>query len=222
MKTSFRKVLYRYISKFRYNKLENTIFIMVNASILFLLYIGIEAETLPSRIIPYIYRDKLLMFYVVTTLLLIFLRIIWPWYHRLRYAGIDEVVSNYVDVIIVTILLGWVTGANKTSMSIAVSIVLLFDTVLFTVGAIYKKIAQYMIYGTVIAGLVDILLYFITDKEVFMNLLFIPAGCIFSFKVIPYWLILDTPYRRNLIKEFGPKDIDKSAIFVSKKKEKNK
>ncbi len=76
MKTSFRKVLYRYISKFRYNKLENTIFIMVNASILFLLYIGIEAETLPSRIIPYIYRDKLLMFYVVTTLLLIFLRII--------------------------------------------------------------------------------------------------------------------------------------------------
>ncbi len=54
MKTSFRKVLYRYISKFRYNKLENTIFIMVNASILFLLYIGIEAETLPSRIIPYV------------------------------------------------------------------------------------------------------------------------------------------------------------------------
>ena len=124
MKTSFRKVLYRYISKFRYNKLENTIFIMVNASILFLLYIGIEAETLPSRIIPYIYRDKLLMFYVVTTLLLIFLRIIWPWYHRLRYAGIVEVVSNYVDVIIIAVLFGWVTGANKTSMSIAVSIVL--------------------------------------------------------------------------------------------------
>ena len=141
--------------------------------------------------------------------MLICLRVIWSWYHRLRYAGIVEVVSNYVDVIIVTILLGWVTGANKTSMSIAVSIVLLFDTVLFTVGAIYKKIAQYMIYGTVIAGLVDIFLYFITDKEVFMNLLFIPAGCIFSFKVIPYWLILDTPYRRNLIKEFGPKDIDK-------------
>ena len=215
MKTSFRKVLYRYISKFRYNKLENTIFIMVNASILFLLYIGIEAETLPSRIIPYIYRDKLLMFYVVTTLLLIFLRIIWPWYHRLRYAGIVEVVSNYV-------LFGWVTGANKTSMSIAVSIVLLFDAVIFTVGAMYKKIAQYMIYVTVIAGLVNIFLYFITDKEVFVNLLGIPAGCILSFKVIPYWLILDTPYRRNLIKEFGPKDIDKSVIFVSKKKERNK
>lgn len=222
MKTSFRKVLYRYTRKVSYNKLENTIFIMINASILFLLYIGIEAETLPSRIIPYVYRDKLLIFYVVTTLLLICLRVIWSWYHRLRYAGIVEVVSNYVDAIIVTILLGWVTGANKTSMSIAVSIVLLFDAVLFTVGAIYKKIAQYMIYGTVIAGLVDIFLYFITDKEVFMNLLFIPAGCIFSFKVIPYWLILDTPYRRNLIKEFGPKDIDKSAIFVSKKKEKNK
>ncbi len=161
MKTSFRKVLYRYISKFRYNKLENTIFIMVNASILFLLYIGIEAETLPSRIIPYIYRDKLLMFYVVTTLLLIFLRIIWPWYHRLRYAGIVEVVSNYVDVIIIAVLFGWVTGANKTSMSIAVSIVLLFDAVIFTVGAMYKKIAQYMIYVTVIAGLVNIFLYFI-------------------------------------------------------------
>ena len=51
-----------------------------------------------------------------------------------------------------------------------------------------------------------------------MNLLGIPAGCILSFKVIPYWLILDTPYRRNLIKEFGPKDIDKSVIFVSKEK----
>lgn len=222
MKTSFRKVLYRYISKFRYNKLENTIFIMVNASILFLLYIGIEAETLPSRIIPYIYRDKLLMFYVVTTLLLIFLRIIWPWYHRLRYAGIVEVVSNYVDVIIIAVLFGWVTGANKTSMSIAVSIVLLFDAVIFTVGAMYKKIAQYMIYVTVIAGLVNIFLYFITDKEVFVNLLGIPAGCILSFKVIQYWLILDTPYRRNLIIEFGPKDIDKSVIFVSKKKERNK
>lgn len=221
MKTSFRKVLYRYTRKVSYNKLENTIFIMVNASILFLLYIGIEAETLPSRIISYVYRDKLLMFYVVTTLLLIFLRIIWPWYHRFRYAGIVEVVSNYVDVIIITVLLGWVTGANKTSMSIAVPIVLLFDAVIFTVGAIYKKIAQYMIYGTVIVGLVNIFLYFITDKEVFVNLLLIPAGCLFSFKVIPYWLMLDTPYRRNLIKEFGPKDIDKSAIFVSKKKGEN-
>ena len=54
MKTSFRKVLYRYTRKVSYNKLENTIFIMINASILFLLYIGIEAETLPSRIIPFI------------------------------------------------------------------------------------------------------------------------------------------------------------------------
>ena len=220
MKTSFRKVLYRYISKFRYNKLENTIFIMVNASILFLLYIGIEAETLPSRIIPYIYRDKLLMFYVVTTLLLIFLRILWPWYHRLRYAGIVEVVSNYADVIIITVLFGWVTGASKTSMSIAISIVLLFDVAVFIVGAIYTKIGQYAIYSIAIAGLVVIFFYFITGKEVFANLLFIPAGCILSIKVTPYWLMLDTPYRRNLIKEFGPKDIDRSAIFISKKKSK--
>jgi len=83
----------------------------------------------------------------------------------------------------------------------------------------------YIIIGKVIAQekiFINIFLYFITDKEVFVNLLGIPAGCILSFKVIPYWLILDTPYRRNLIKEFGPKDIDKSVIFVSKKKEKNK
>lgn len=222
MRASFRKVLYRYTMKVRYNKLENTIFIMVNASILFLLYIGIEAETLPSRIIPHIYRDKLLMFYVVTTLLLIFLRILWPWYHRLRYAGIVEVVSNYVDVIIITVLFGWVTGASKTSMSIAISIVLLFDAAVFIVGAIYTKIGQYAIYSIVIAGLVVIFFYFITDKEVFANLAFIPAGCILSIKVTPYWLMLDTPYRRNLIKEFGPKDIDRSVIFVSKKKERNK
>ena len=54
MKTSFRKVLYRYTRKVSYNTLENIIFIMINASILSLLYIGIEAETLPSRIIPYV------------------------------------------------------------------------------------------------------------------------------------------------------------------------
>lgn len=222
MRASFRKVLYRYTMKVRYNKLENTIFIMINASILFLLYIGIETETLPSYIISYAYRDKLLVFYVATTLLLIFSRVIWPWYYRLRYAGIVEVVSNYVDMSIVTVLLGWMVGASKVSMGIAISIVLLFDAAVFIVGAIYTKIGQYAIYSIVIAGLVVIFFYFITGKEVFANLVFIPAGCILSLKVTPYWLMLDTPYRRNLIKEFGPKDIDRSVIFVSKKKERNK
>ena len=55
-----------------------------------------------------------------------------------------------------------------------------------------------------------------------MNLLFIPAGVHFFLQSYSILANIRYTYRRNLIKEFGPKDIDKSAIFVSKKKEKNK
>lgn len=223
MKTTFRRYLYRYTRFLNYTKNENTLVIMINGFLLLGLYVGFSNYTMPSSIIPYRFHDKLLMFYGITLILLVNSRVLWRWYHKFRFAGIVEVISNYVNAVVIVILLGWITEIDHRTLAICVSIVLVYNIVLLTLVAMgYKETPKYMLYAVVILSIIATTLYFITGQDIFIKFSFIPAGCILSLRVILYWLMLDTPYRRNLIKEFGPKDIDKSAIFISKKKEKNK
>ncbi|WP_153551154.1 hypothetical protein [Ligilactobacillus murinus] len=221
MKTTFRRYLYRYTRFLNYTKNENTLVIMINGFLLLGLYVGFSNYTMPSSIIPYRFHDKLLMFYGITLILLVNSRVLWRWYHKFRFAGIVEVISNYVNAVVIVILLGWITEIDHRTLAICVSIVLVYNIILLTLVAMgYKETPKYMLYAVVILSIIATTLYFITGQDIFIKFSFIPVGCILSLRVILYWLMLDTPYRRNLIKEFGPKDIDKSAIFVSKKKSK--
>ncbi|WP_304652814.1 hypothetical protein [uncultured Ligilactobacillus sp.] len=221
MKISFRQIMYRYAQILTYNKLENSITIFVNGFLLMILYVGFSAHTLPVEVIPYAYRDKLLMFYVITTILLVLSRIFWCWYHQQRFAGAVEVISNYVNVIVITILIGWLTKIDTKTLIMGITIVVLFNIVIYVVRLLgSQKLPMYMLFSVVIFAVVTTFLYLFTGVDFFIKISFIPMACIVSSRIIPYWLMLDTPYRRNLIKEFGPKDIDKSAIFVSKKKSK--
>ncbi|TGY52046.1 hypothetical protein [Ligilactobacillus murinus] len=221
MKISFRQILYRYAQILTYNKLENSITIFINGFLLMILYVGFSAHTLPVKIIPYVYRDKLLTFYVITTIMLVLSRIFWRWYHQQMFAGAVEVISNYVNVIVITILIGWLTKIDAKTLIVGITIVILFNIVIYVVRLLgSQKIPMYMLFSVVILAVVTTFLYSFTRVDIFIKISFIPMACILSSRIIPYWLMLDTPYRRNLIKEFGPKDIDKSAIFVSKKKSK--
>ena len=221
MKISFRQILYRYAQILTYNKLENSITIFINGFLLMILYVGFSAHTLPVKIIPYVYRDKLLTFYVITTIMLVLSRIFWRWYHQQMFAGAVEVISNYVNVIVITILIGWLTKIDAKTLIVGITIVILFNIVIYVVRLLgSQKIPMYMLFSVVILAVVTTFLYSFTRVDIFIKISFIPMACILISRIIPYWLMLDTPYRRNLIKEFGPKDIDKSAIFVSKKKSK--
>lgn len=221
MKTSFRQILYRYAQMLTYNKLENSITIFINGFLLMILYVGFSAHTLPVKIIPYVYRDKLLTFYVITTIMLVLSRIFWRWYHQQRFAGAVEVISNYVNVIVIAILIRWLTKIDAKTLIVGITIVILFNIVIYVVRLLgSQKIPMYMLFSVVILAVVTTFLYSFTRVDIFIKISFIPMVCILSSRIIPYWLMLDTPYRRNLIKEFGPRDIDKSAIFVSKKKSK--
>ncbi len=221
MKISFRQILYRYAQILTYNKLENSITIFINGFLPMILYVGFSAHTLPVKIIPYVYRDKLLTFYVITTIMLVLSRIFWRWYHQQMFAGAVEVISNYANVIVITILIGWLTKIDAKTLIVGITIVILFNIVIYVVRLLgSQKIPMYMLFSVVILAVVTTFLYSFTRVDIFIKISFIPMACILSSRIIPYWLMLDTPYRRNLIKEFGPKDIDKSAIFVSKKKSK--
>ncbi|MCR1896298.1 hypothetical protein [Ligilactobacillus murinus] len=128
-----------------------------------------------------------------------------------------------MNAVVIVILLGWITEIDHRTLVICVFIVLVYNIILLTLVAMgHKETPKYMLYAVVILSIIATTLYFITEQDIFIKFSFVPVGCILALRVILYWLILDTPYRRNLIKEFGPKDIDKSAIFVSKEKEKNK
>lgn len=223
MQTTFRRYLYRYTRFLNYTKNENSLVIMINGFLLLGLYVGFSNYTMPSSVIPYRFHNKLLMFYGITLILLVSSRVLWRWYHKFQFAGIVEVISNYVNAVVIVILLGWITEIDHRTLVICVFIVLVYNIILLTLVAMgHKETPKYMLYAVGILSIIATTLYFITEQDIFIKFSFVPVGCILSLRVILYWLILDTPYRRNLIKEFGPKDIDKSAIFVSKEKEKNK
>lgn len=85
---------------------------------------------------------------------------------------------------------------------------------------IINKISHYIFYGVGIVTLITIPIGYFLNNNMLMGLGAITFAMMGTLKYIPYWLILDTTYRRNLIKEFGPIGIEKSAIFASKKKSK--
>lgn len=52
--------------------------------------------------------------------------------------------------------------------------------------------------------------YMITTKDIFIEISLMMFEMLASPKLFLYWLILNTSYRHNLIKEFKPKNVEKS------------
>lgn len=225
IKKAYRKIMFQYVTRLKYDKFENSIMLAINGLLLFL-FMCLNFFKI-AYVIPY--QKNIMYFYLITFLLLVALRLVWKWYHLRRYAGIVEVVSTYVNTIVVVLILAELADISPSQLSICTAIVVIFYVAYLGISVWYemrgktanvfsKKVATVIISIGVIFGILGE----ITDIEFFWNVVALLLAMLSSIKIVNYWLILDTPYRRNLIKEFGPEDIDKSAIFVSKKKEKNK
>lgn len=220
----FRKVQYAFLRITTYSKFENTIMLWINGFLFATLPVG----TIPEYILSSETKEWLIYFYGITLVLLVIERIFWNQYHKKRWAGVVEVISNYVNVYTLYRLFRVTMDISENMMLVGLILVILYyvSFMAFCIWYEYRgkkerRVTKYMIYMIVIVGMPAVLIAYFTDNEFFYGIGILICAMFFSLKVIPYWLMLDTPYRRNLIKEFGPKDIDKSAIFVSKKKGEN-
>ncbi|AWZ37470.1 hypothetical protein CPQ89_00045 [Ligilactobacillus murinus] len=223
IKKAYRKIMFQYVTRLNYDKFENSIMLAIN-SLLSFLFICLNYLKIAS-VIPY--QSKIMYFYLITFFLLVAVRLVWKWYHSRKWAGIVEVVSTYVNTIIVVLILADLAEISIEQLIIYIVIVAIFYAVYLGLSVWYeiqgetadlfsKKIVTVITSIGVISGILGE----ITDTEFFWNVVTLLLAMLSSIKIVNYWLILDTPYRRNLIKEFGPKDIDRSAIFISKKKSK--
>lgn len=225
MYRTFRKVQYAFLKITTYSKFENTIMLCINGFLFATLPVG----TIPEYILSSETKKWLIYFYGITLILLVIERIFWNQYYKKRWAGVVEVISNYVNIYTLYRLFRITMDISENMMLVGLILVILYYVSLMAFCTWYeyrgkkeRRVTKYMIYMIVIVGMPVVLIAYFTDNEFFYGIGSLICAMLFSLKVIPYWLILDTPYRRNLIKEFGPKDIDKSVIFVSKEKEKNK
>ena len=223
IKKAYRKIMFQYVTRLKYDKFENSIMLAINGLLLFL-FMCLNFFKI-AYVIPY--QKNIMYFYLITFLLLVALRLVWKWYHSRKWAGIVEVVSTYVNTIIVVLILADLAEISIEQLIIYIVIVAIFYVVYLGLSVWYeiqgetadlfsKKIVTVITSIGVISGILGE----ITDTEFFWNVVTLLLAMLSSIKIVNYWLILDTPYRRNLIKEFGPKDIDRSAIFISKKKSK--
>mgnify|MGYP007125849537 FL=1 len=223
IKKAYRKIMFQYVTRLKYDKFENSIMLAINGLLLFL-FMCLNFFKI-AYVIPY--QKNIMYFYLITFLLLVALRLVWKWYHSRKWAGIVEVVSTYVNTIIVVLILADLAEISIEQLIIYIVIVAIFYAVYLGLSVWYeiqgetanlfsKKIVTVITSIGVISGILGE----ITDTEFFWNVVTLLLAMLSSIKIVNYWLILDTPYRRNLIKEFGPKDIDRSAIFISKKKSK--
>ncbi|WP_153551661.1 hypothetical protein SC851_03915 [Ligilactobacillus murinus] len=226
MYEAFRKVQYTFLVNITtYSKFENTIMLCINGFFFATLPVG----TIPEYILSSEMKKWLIYFYGITLVLLVVERIFWNRYYTKRWAGVAEVISNYVNIYTSYRLFRVTMDVSENMMLLSLVLIGLYyvSFVAFCTWYEYRekkerKVTKYMVYMLIVVGTPTILIAYFTDNEFFYGIGILIGAMMLSLKVIPYWLMLDTPYRRNLIKEFGPKDIDKSAIFVSKKKEKNK
>lgn len=223
MYQTFRKVQYAFLRVTTYSKFENTIMLCINGFFFATLPVG----TIPEYILSSEVKKWLIYFYGITLVLLIGERIFWKQYYNKRWAGVVEVISNYVNIYTSYRLFRVTMDISENMMLVGLSLVILYYVSLMAFCTWYeyrgkkeRRVTKYMIYMIAILGAPVSIIAYLTDNEFFYGITILICAMFLSLKVIPYWPILDTPYRRNLIKEFGPKDIDKSAIFVSKKKEK--
>ncbi len=223
MYKSFRKVQYAFLNITTYTKFENTIVLCINGFFFAILAIG----TIPEYAISSGTKQWLVYFYGISVILLACERIFWKKLHNKQWAGIVEVISNYINVYTSFGIFRIILDVSESAMLVGLILVVLYYVIFVAFCTWYeyrgkkeRNITKYMIYMIAILGTPITLIAYFTDNESFYSIGILIFSMFFSLKVIPYWLILDTPYRRNLMKEFGPKDIDKSAIFVSKKKSK--
>ena len=223
MNRAFRKTQYRAANVLTYNKGENSITMLFD----FIVILTILSRKTSSFLEQYNIAEYLLYFYIGSVSLLLICRVLWNYYSKSRYAGIVEVLSNYLTMCIAPFLIGGELGISMKGIIISTIMIILYYVISIILSVWYgkrkeiiRKISHYIFYGVVIFTLITIPMGYFLKNNTVLGLGAITFAMMSTLKYIPYWLILDTPYRRNLIKEFGPKDIDKSAIFISKKKEK--
>lgn len=221
MKQAFRKAQYQIVTVLIYNKGENSIAMLFD----FIVILTILSRKIPSFLYQYNIAKCLLYFYTVNLALLLICRVFWNCYSRFRYVGIVEVSSNYLTMCIAPFFIGSELGISMKNIIVSIIAIIIYYIISMVLSSWYgnrkeiiNKISHYIFYGVGIVTLITIPIGYFLNNNMLMGLGAITFAMMGTLKYIPYWLILDTTYRRNLIKEFGPIDIEKSAIFTSKKK----
>lgn len=222
MKQALRKAQYRTVTVLTYNKGENSIAMLFD----FIVILTILSRKISSFLEQYNnIAEYFLYFYTGNLVLLLICRVFWNYYSRFRYVGIVEVLSNYLTMCIAPFLIGSELGVSMKNIIVSIIVIIIYYIISIVLSSwdgnrkeFINKISHYIFYVVGIFTLITIPIGYLLKNDMMIGLGAITFAMMSSLKYIPYWLILDTPYRRNLIKEFGPKDIDKSAIFVSKKK----
>lgn len=225
---AIEKQLYMIVRQISFTKGSNGMCLVIAAGILVFLAIG----TAPHDLMNAQWQHNWSIIYILIIVSLILSRLFWNWYEHSAVSGICEVIATYLNSLMIIFMMGNIFNIGNIGSFITALACLAFFIIWFFVGVWYeirgikfKKIMVYMIYSIIIIGVVGVVLYLITWTRLFMGIDFIMMGFLISTHVVPYFFVLNFPYKKRLYKKFEQMEngtpfgikILPSSVFANKK-----
>lgn len=228
-KKGLKKYLYALCQMHSLTKTFNFYCILGASIVIFIL--GIADNVMTNIGVTTQEKKTLILFFVIIIFFLLIARILWKKYSQSKLAGLVEVIAVYADLIMLIELFGDAFGLS-VNVIICCIVIMLICFICWSLITVWyesneipskdRKLLKNIFLGIWIIALLLIGVFIITEKIVFGVLAFVIIGCQNGGYFFCYVLILKFPFKSRLEKEFGPKDIEASSIFINKKKNEEK